>query len=170
MGVDEKSVRAKYAHLTALLINRGLTITTMESATAGQIASLITDTQGASAVLKGAYVTYSNEAKVACGVPAQVIDDYGVYSNECASVMARACAQAFCADIGIGVTGTFGNVDPANADSVAGQVHFAFCFGGALRGLCSQAFTCDLAPEQDRLSYKLACAGLVLDELLHILG
>ncbi len=170
MGVDEKSVRAKYAHLTALLINRGLTITTMESATAGQIASLITDTQGASAVLKGAYVTYSNEAKVACGVPAQVIDAYGVYSNECASAMACACARAYGADIGIGVTGTFGNVDPANADSVAGQVHFAFSFDGVLQQLSSQAFTRDLAPEQDRLSYKLACADLVVDELLRILG
>ena len=45
----------------------------MESATSGQIASLITDTEGASAVLRGAYVTYCNDAKVKCGVPAEVI-------------------------------------------------------------------------------------------------
>ena len=60
----EKDIRKDYKKLTELLIKKGLTITTMESATSGQIASLITDTEGASAVLKGAFITYSNEAKI----------------------------------------------------------------------------------------------------------
>ena len=50
---DEKEIRADYRRLTKLLIEKKLTITTMESATSGQIASLITDTEGSSAVLKG---------------------------------------------------------------------------------------------------------------------
>ena len=58
---DEKEIRADYRRLTKLLIEKKLTITTMESATSGQIASLITDTEGSSAVLKGAFVTYCNE-------------------------------------------------------------------------------------------------------------
>ena len=43
-------------------------ITTMESCTAGQIASLLTDTSGSSAIIEGAFVTYSNEAKIQIGV------------------------------------------------------------------------------------------------------
>ena len=58
----EAAVRRKYEKLTHRLIELGMTITTMESCTSGQIASLITDTEGASAILKGAFVTYSNEA------------------------------------------------------------------------------------------------------------
>ena len=61
---DEKEIRADYRRLTKLLIEKKMTITTMESATSGQIASLITDTEGSSAVLKGAFVTYCNEAKL----------------------------------------------------------------------------------------------------------
>ncbi len=173
MCVDEQSVRARYSRLTRVLISRKLTFTTMESATAGQIASLITDTQGASAVLKGAFITYSNEAKVACGVPAQVIDEYGVYSQETALAMARACKRAYAADIGLGVTGTFGNTDPANADSVAGQVHYAIVYGGDGSALGAQrelARTSDLAPQASRLAYKLAVAQLVVVELERVLG
>ena len=80
--VSEAAVRGKYTELTLGLIRRGLTITTMESCTSGQIASLITDTEGSSAVLKGAFVTYSNEAKIMQGVPAAIIGTYGVYSAE----------------------------------------------------------------------------------------
>ena len=40
----ESEIRAHYRALTLWLIEQKLTITTMESATAGQIASLITDT------------------------------------------------------------------------------------------------------------------------------
>lgn len=166
MSVDEQAVRAKYARLTRLLIERGLTITTMESATAGQIASLITDTEGSSAVLKGAFVTYCNEAKIAQGVPASVIEEHGVYSNETASAMACACREVYRADIGIGVTGTMGNIDPANGDSVPGQVHFALAVGEAGCKPDVMAFCFDVEPQETRLAYKLAVAGLVVDELL----
>ena len=46
------------------LIDAHRTISTMESCTAGLIASTITDTEGASAIFSGGYVTYLNETKV----------------------------------------------------------------------------------------------------------
>lgn len=151
---EEADVRADYRKLTRLLIARGRTITTMESATSGQIASLITDTEGASAVLRGAFVTYCNEAKVMQGVPAEVIDTYSVYSKETAAAMAEACAKAYQADIGIGVTGTMGNADPANPEaSVPGQVYFALCLEGM-----TQTYALELPPRPTRLAYKLAVA------------
>ena len=98
------------------LIAAHRTISTMESCTAGLIASTITDTEGASAIFPGGYVTYLNETKVFIGVDKNVIAQYGVYSKECAEEMKT--------DIAIGITGTTGNVDPNNADSVQGVVFF----------------------------------------------
>ena len=71
-GYNESDIRKDYHNLTKLLIEKNMTITTMESATSGQIASLITDTEGSSAILKGAFITYCNEAKIMQGVPAAV--------------------------------------------------------------------------------------------------
>ena len=55
------------------------------------------------------------------GVPADILDRYTVYSKETAEAMAAACAKTYQADIGIGVTGTMGNIDPANPDAAAAQ-------------------------------------------------
>ena len=78
---SEKEIRKDYAKLTKLLIEWNMSITTMESATAGQIASLITDTEGASAIFKGAIITYSNETMIIQVVSAEVIHTYTVYSK-----------------------------------------------------------------------------------------
>lgn len=158
--VDETTVRNKYEDLTKHLIAEGITITTMESCTSGQIASLITDTEGASAVFKGAFVTYSNEAKIAQGVPRETIEKHGVYSAETASAMAEACRDAMDADIGIGVTGSFGNVDPNNADSTPGEVYFAIADKNGIR-----AYHCMLPEQPSRLSYKLYMSEVIADRL-----
>ena len=60
---NEQEIRNDYHKLTEELREKNISITTMESCTSGQIASLITDTEGASGIIKGAFVTYSNEAK-----------------------------------------------------------------------------------------------------------
>lgn len=158
--MDEKLVRKKYEEFTRLLIEKGLSITTMESATSGQIASLITDTQGASAIFKGALITYSNSAKIQMGVPAEIIEKYSVYSKETAMAMAKVCRNKFMANIGIGVTGTMGNIDPANKQaSVPGQVYFAISTENR-----EESFFVELSAQENRLAYKLAVAELVLEE------
>lgn len=106
------------------LIDTHTTISTMESCTSGLIASMITDTEGASAIFPGGYVTYLNETKVLVGVDKSIIDTYGVYSKECADAMARTAKRNLKTDIAIGITGTTGNLDPNNADSIKGQVFF----------------------------------------------
>ena len=107
------------------LIDRQITISTMESCTSGMIASMITDTSGASAVFPGGFVTYLNETKVFAGVDEKIIKEYGVYSGECAKAMAENVREKLNTDIGIGITGTTGNLDPNNADSVQGQAFFS---------------------------------------------
>lgn len=162
---SEKEIRKDYAKLTKLLIEWNMSITTMESATAGQIASLITDTEGASAIFKGASITYSNETKIMQGVSAEVIHKYTVYSKETAEAMAIACANMYGADIGIGVTGTMGNTDPDNAEaSVPGQVYFAINMKGSVR-----SYVVEIPQQPSRLMYKLAVAKEVYDILMRLL-
>ena len=106
------------------MIIQNITITSMESCTSGMVANLITNTEGASQILTGAQVTYSNSAKVLAGVDSELIDICGVYSAEVASAMAFNCKRTFNTNIGIGVTGTTGNVDPNNSDSVQGEIYY----------------------------------------------
>ncbi|MBQ8913555.1 MAG: CinA family protein, partial [Lachnospiraceae bacterium] len=67
--------------------------------------------------------------------------------------------------IGIGVTGTMGNVDPANPDaSNPGQVYFAI----DLRGN-TEAYYIELEPQPTRLDYKLAVAKEIYDVLIKMI-
>ena len=51
------------------------------------------------------------------GVPAEILEKYTVYSKETAEAMAKACVKTYEANIGLGVTGTMGNIDPANPEA-----------------------------------------------------
>ncbi len=157
-AVDEAQVRRKYRAFTRAMIRLERSVTTMESCTSGQVASLITDTEGASAIMKGAFITYSNEAKIRLGVPARVIREYGVYSAETALAMAQVARAAYGADLGMGITGSFGNVDPKNADSVPGEVYFALA---TAKETC--CFHCTVPPQPSRLAYKLYMAEVMVD-------
>jgi len=157
---DLNQIHSLYKQITLSLLFEKLTITTMESCTSGFIASLITDTEGSSAVFKGSCVTYSNEAKIKNGVSAEVIEKSGVYSVETAVEMARAVLEFYPSDIGIGITGTFGNVDPNNADSVPGKVYVAVDFKG---NLISKEIT--LPVNISRFESKLCVAEAVYEML-----
>ena len=162
---SEKKVRDDYRRLTLMLIEKNISITTMESCTSGQLASLISDTEGASGIMKGAFVTYSNEAKIKQGVPEETIDKYSVYSKETACAMAEACRKTYNADIGVGVTGSMGNVDPANAAaSIPGQVWFALSTKDK-----TLDFYLELEPQPSRFEYKIAVAQEIADELFKLI-
>ena len=158
------NVRAKYRTITKTLIERNITISTMESCSAGLVASLLTDTEGSSSILKGAFVTYSNEAKIMQGVPPEVISRYGVYSLETAEEMALACRSAYHAKIGVGITGTMANADPDNQDSVPGEIYLAIA---SEEGIRSRKLILPSVP--DRLAGKLEAADAVADDLLALL-
>lgn len=162
--MTHSEIREKYAELTNRLIRKGMTITLMESSTAGQITSLITDTEGSSAIIKGAFITYSNEAKIMQGVPEEIIETYGVYSPDTARAMAKACRAAYKADIGVGITGSLGNVDPNNADSIPGVVYYALDVRG-----CLTTYRLDLPPMPTRYDYKMRVAEDVVEMLLMLI-
>lgn len=162
---DENNIREDYKKLTKYLISKQLTITMMESATSGLIASLITDTEGASAVFKGSFVTYSNEAKIKQGVSAEIINKNTVYSKETAKAMAEAAFETYNADISIGVTGTMGNTDPANPEnSVPGQIYFGIKIKEDI-----YSYVVSLDAQTSRFAYKISAAKKLYDILAELL-
>ena len=148
-----------YILINYCLVNK-ITIATMESCTSGCIASLITDTEGASEIFPGSVVTYNNDVKKMFGVPHEIIKEYGVYSQETAVAMANAARDIFETNIGVGVSGSLGRVDPMNSDSISGEVHFAINLNGNVN-----SFTLDGIAEE-RHTAKLIVAESVANELI----
>lgn len=156
--IQDTKIRIRYEKLTKLLIKNSLTVSTMESMTGGMIASLITDTPGASATLKGAYVAYCNDAKIQLGVDKDIIVEHGVYSLETARGMAEVCKKAFNTDIGIGITGTAGNVDENNMDSVAGEAYICISYAEEYYEV-----KLEMGRQKSRYEYKICVAEKIAD-------
>ena len=108
-----------------LLIEKKMTIATMESCTGGFVASSITDIDGSSNVLKFSAVTYSNEYKIKMGVSKEVIDKYSVYSMNVAREMAKNISYFSNSDIGVGITGKINRVDENNLFGDDNKIYYA---------------------------------------------
>ncbi len=108
-----------------LLIEKKMTIATMESCTGGFVASSITDIDGSSSILKFSAVTYSNEYKIKMGVSKDVIDKYSVYSMNVAREMAKNISDFASSDIGVGITGKINRVDENNLFGDDNKIYYA---------------------------------------------
>ncbi len=104
-GTDDETLESV---IGSLLLARKLRIATMESCTGGLLANTLTDAPGSSAYFKGGIVAYSNEVKMAWGVPAQLIEAHGAVSREVAAAMALAIRVRMGAEVGVSTTGVAG--------------------------------------------------------------
>lgn len=110
-------------HIADLMHQRRATLAVMESCTGGLLSSTLTDVPGASSYFVAGLVTYQTEQKIAFGVPAEVIAEHGVVSQETARAMALAVRERIGTDYGIGITGVAG---PDPQDGIPpGTVHVA---------------------------------------------
>jgi nicotinamide-nucleotide amidase len=92
-----------------LLLAKGMTLSTAESCTGGNIAQLITSIAGSSAYFKGSIVAYSNEIKEQfLGVPHQVLLEFGAVSEQTVIAMAEGIRKRFATDYSIAVSGIAG--------------------------------------------------------------
>ena len=124
-GADDDTLSSVVGEL---LQEQQLTLATMESCTGGLLADTITDVPGASGYFRGGLVSYATELKIAWGVDAGIIQEFGVISSECAVAMARAARENLAADVGIGITGVAG---PApQDDKPPGTVHIGLDVDG----------------------------------------
>lgn len=95
--------------LFALLKNKGWTIGSCESLTAGLFTARFAALSGVSAVLKGGIVTYQSDVKAdLVGVDKNLIAQYGVVSEQCAKAMARQAKELLHCDICVSFTGNAG--------------------------------------------------------------
>ncbi|MGH2628205.1 MAG: competence/damage-inducible protein A, partial [Anaerolineales bacterium] len=119
-GKDDDTLEGSIGQM---LIDRGQTMSSMESCTGGLFASTITDVPGASQFFVGGIVSYWTDMKMEQGVDPLVIDDYGAISPETAVAMARAARERLGTDYGLGITGVAGP-DPMEGKA-PGTVHVA---------------------------------------------
>ena len=92
-----------------LLRNKGMTLSTAESCTGGNIAQLITSIAGSSDYFKGSVVAYANEIKEQLlDVPQQVLAENGAVSEQTVLHMARGARRQFKTDYAIAVSGIAG--------------------------------------------------------------
>ena len=106
---DDESSEVLVRRVITMLRERGLTVGTAESCTAGMISSKIGDIPGCSDVLTGGVVSYSNEVKTGVlGVPKEILTCHGAVSEECAAAMAEGARRVLGCDIAVSVTGIAG--------------------------------------------------------------
>jgi len=92
-----------------LLLQKGLTLGIVESATGGLISHLITNVPGSSDYYKGSVTAYSNEVKIkVVGVKEDTINRYGAVSPEVAEEMALGGRTILASDICLADTGIAG--------------------------------------------------------------
>ena len=158
-GVDRETPQSVALRL---LIERGLTLATMESCTGGLLANLLTDVPGSSNAFQGGLVSYATDLKVRWGVPRETVDRYGVVSIETARAMAEGARAQLETEVGIGITGVAGP-DEQEGKPV-GTVHIA---------VASQGRTSDTTQffrgARSEIKWRAAITALNLLRL-HLLG
>lgn len=93
----------------ARLKSRGLTVSTAESCTGGNIAASITANAGCSEVYSGSVVSYSNDVKEhVLGVSHTDIEQHGAVSREVARQMSCGASRVLMTDCAISTTGIAG--------------------------------------------------------------
>jgi len=105
-GYDNDTIESVVGQL---LRQKGMTLSTAESCTGGNIAQLITSIAGSSDYFKGSVVAYSNEIKEKMlGVPHQTLVDHGAVSEQTVIAMAEGIRKHFATDYSIAVSGIAG--------------------------------------------------------------
>jgi PncC family amidohydrolase len=92
-----------------IMREKKLTLGTVESATGGLIAHMITNIPGSSDVFRGSIISYSNEIKMkTVGVKAETLKKYGAVSARAAEDMADGGRKVLGVDICVADTGIAG--------------------------------------------------------------
>ncbi len=108
--------------LGTVLLQKKLTVTTVESCTGGGIAYAITAIPGSSGWFNEGFVTYSNQAKhKLVGVNEETINAHGAVSQETVEEMAQGARDRANASIAVSVSGIAGP-DGGTVDKPVGTV------------------------------------------------
>ena len=161
--MNDARCEALAGELGALLLARGLRVTTAESCTGGLVAGAITSVAGSSAWFDVGYVSYADAAKRALlGVPASLLAAHGAVAEPTAAAMAEGALAASGADLAVAVTGIAG----PGGGSVTKPVG-TVCFGWARSGRATRTLTRRFAG--DRSAVRRASVIEALEGLMAII-
>ena len=136
---------------------KGLGLVTAESCTGGLIAKLVTDVAGSSDVFWGAFVTYSNQAKVKClGVSGEILERCGAVSAPTVEAMARGALEASGASAAIAVSGIAGP-DGGSAEKPVGSVWIGLRLATGSHAERLFVFPPPRAEVRERAAWKALC-------------
>jgi len=111
--------------LAALAQARHLTVVVAESCTAGALARILSDAEGAAGFFHGGFVTYTKRHKArALGVPSQLLQREGAVCPEVARAMAQGALLHSEADLAVAITGVAGP-EPDEDGNPVGRVCIA---------------------------------------------
>lgn len=153
-GVDSGDLAEVLVHLLA---ERGETIALAESCTAGGLAAWLGSVPGASRVLLGGAVVYSNAEKTRqAGVPEEMLTTQGAVSEPVARALAEGIRDRVQATWAIGITGIAGP-GGATPQKPVGTVHYA------VAGPEGTTHRCDRFPgDRGRVQRLSAAAALAM--------
>lgn len=149
----------------AAAVRRGVTVATAESLTAGMVTAMLADTPGASAMLRGGVVSYSNTVKRdVLHVSQELLDAVGSVDGEVAAAMAEGARSACGADLAVSTTGVAGPDEHdgkpvgtvyVGVATAQGSSSYPYSFEGTRAEI--RALACEAALE--RLQEALASIG-----------
>ena len=148
-----------------MLKEKSLTLSCAESCTGGYFGKRITDISGASAVFKGGFITYSNEAKIELlGVSPDTLEKYSAVSSQVAEEMAFGARSRLKTDIAISITGEAGpNPDPSTKQEV-GTV-----FVGVSTAEKTFSVKVQIARQRDREYIRRVASSRAMKEIVKLL-
>lgn len=147
------------------LIENKETISTMESCTAGYLATSITNVDGSSNVLKFSAITYSNEYKIKMGVSEKTIEKYSVYSFETTHEMAKNISLFTNSTYGVGISGMINRFDEFNPGGINNEI-FLTIYDSKNNKFYDEKIIC---PNKKRLECKKYIVHKALKKLIEII-
>ena len=145
------------AGLQGRLVDLGVTVAVAESLTGGLLSAALTETAGASAVLRGGLVVYATELKeTLAGVPGELLAERGAVDADVALSLARGVRLRLSATFGLAVTGVAG---PDEQDGVAVGTVFVALAGPDGETVARRDLT------GDRADIRRAAVGAALELL-----
>lgn len=116
---------AEVVDLLRVLRERGETVATAESLTAGMVCAELTGVSGASEVVRGGLVVYATDLKTRlAGVDEALLAERGPVDPAVAGALATGARERCGSDWGLGLTGVAGPSPQGGAPP--GTVHFGF--------------------------------------------
>jgi nicotinamide-nucleotide amidase len=160
-----ETINDQAERIIRLAKQRRTTVATVESCTAGSLAHLLSQAEGAADALHGGFVAYTKENKTAAvGVPKDLLAAHTAVSAEAARAMAEGGLSRCPADFVVAVTGVAGP-EPDEDGNPVGLVYVA----AASRDGRTRVVQCDFG-ERGREEICIAAMGAALGLLEELIA